>query len=114
MIYYGSLTPAAHPQITKPHAPRKPVPAALVQLRTELREEKQKGVGDALDKWLQDTNALASELSSKYGRTPRYYLDEMFHRGARMKAEPTKISPYRAWLSHKVQEVNAGTFVYIF
>lgn len=56
---------------------------------------------------MEDTNALTEELSKEFGRTPRHYMDQLFHHGARVKVTP-KVSSYHAWLSHKAREVNAG------
>src|ERR1700723_1418332 len=87
-------------------APQYPRPPGKVSVLTTVEKkdlatrcrERWEGVQAALDKWLADTNATATQMAEKFGLKPRHYLDMMFFR---QSGQHTKTNAWNAFISQK-------------
>ncbi|KAF9009307.1 hypothetical protein BDZ89DRAFT_964822 [Hymenopellis radicata] len=89
---------------------RKSVPLTQQQ-REQLarkREERNIDVDEKLTEWFQNTLDLADRLAEKYDMKPRYFLDKMFHGGARMIHAHQRVNPWNAFVDDEDNEDEDG------
>jgi len=70
--------------------------------------EKQVAINEAISEWYSYTLSKADELAEWFHKKPRYFMNLFFQGGAHTVTHWEKINPYNAFMSLKVQEINAG------
>ncbi|KAJ7506729.1 hypothetical protein B0H11DRAFT_1674380, partial [Mycena galericulata] len=84
--------------------PRAPLGPEERKQRNKTRLDKQNSVDEILGQWYADAVSLAEDLSAKYKKKPKYYLEMMFQGGAKMIHHQEKTNPYNAFKSEKAAE----------
>ncbi|KAJ7785308.1 hypothetical protein DFH07DRAFT_948388 [Mycena maculata] len=102
---FTTIAIESHPQIRHTE-PRKRVPwtAEKRQENKEKCTEKQDGIDAALVAWWDGTVALVEDLSTRYKKKPKYFLEMMFQGGAHMVHSQGKPNPYNAFRAEKAAE----------
>ncbi|KAJ7164604.1 hypothetical protein C8R43DRAFT_946420 [Mycena crocata] len=92
-----------HVRFTEPK-PRAPLGTEERKEANQKRSDKQDTIDAALAKWYNETYALAEDLSVRYKRQPKYYLEMMFQGGAHMIHQQVKPNAYNAFKAIKAAE----------
>lgn len=90
--------------------PRNKAAPLTTEQRTEKREARaqtQAAIDEEVHKWFSATMAKANELSEKFNKKPRYFLDLFFQGGARL-VNVRGTSAWNAFMSQKAEEINGG------
>ncbi|CAK5261819.1 unnamed protein product [Mycena citricolor] len=58
--------------------------------------------------WFKSTIERADELSKRFNKKPRYFLDHFFQGGARMVNHQEKVNPFNAFKAFKAKEIREG------
>lgn len=95
-----------------PQAPRKrkkalPLTTHERRLQKARRKEKASSVHTDILNWYTATEALAEEMSAKYGKRPRYYLS-LLCRFIGQSPSVRAINSFNAWASNMAEKLNAG------
>jgi len=90
---------------------RKPsAPLRQRQEKAEERHRKQEEQDLAVSEWHASTLTKANELGERFGKKPRYFLDQFYSGGARMVHHHEKVNPHNAFKSLKARELRDGEF----
>lgn len=96
----------------QPSAKPAPLTADAKKAKGEERERLRAAIDADVDQWFSYTMAKAEELSEKYNKKPRYFLDMFFQGGARLIHE-RGATAWNAFISKKTEEVNGGVYHFL-
>jgi hypothetical protein len=74
------------------------------------RKEEQEAMENAVDEWVMYTMAKAAELSERFDKKPRYFLDRFFLGGQKLIYKQNVTNPFNAFKSVKAAHLRNGTF----
>ena len=90
-----------------------PVPAQDHREKEEACQEKQQAIDDAVSQWYMYSITKANDLSHRFNKKLRYFLDMFFQGSAHMVNHHSKVNPHNAFKSIKAQELHEGTFIFL-
>ncbi|PPQ88415.1 hypothetical protein CVT25_011366 [Psilocybe cyanescens] len=85
----------------------KPAPRTQSQLKEKAEHNRirQLEINEAVEEWKKTTLTMAANLSERFGKKPRHFLDLFFQNGAHLVHKHSKVNAYNAFLHMKAEEL---------
>ena len=103
----SGINPRRRTSHTKPHVP---IPAEQHLKLQEAGRQRREELDAALSAWESYTLSKAEELTERFDKKPRYFLDLFYQATARLASRHEKVNGFNAYKSKRISEMRESTY----